>query len=174
MNEANQQKTKGMEEPENTLNRYRFIRESVRIAGANVATGKGGPFGAVIVRDGEVLAAAGNCVLQDNDPTAHAEIVAIREACRKQGSYFLEGAEIYCSCEPCPMCLGAIYWAHISTIYYCADRLDAANGGFDDSMIYEEIGKAPEDRKIPFIRLDSENGKSPFDAWINFTGRKPY
>lgn len=163
-----------MKDTEKMNREYDHIRQSVSIARANVPTGKGGPFGAVIVRDGEVLSAAGNCVLHDNDPTAHAEIVAIREACRKTGSYFLEGAEIYCSCEPCPMCLGAIYWAHISTVYYCADRHDAAAGGFDDSLIYEEIARAPDDRKISFIRLDAEKGKEPFQTWINFQERKPY
>lgn len=144
------------------------------MADKNVPGGKGGPFGAVIVRNGEILSVAANHVLADNDPTAHAEIVAIREACKLTQNYFLEDAEIFCSCEPCPMCLGAIYWAHIKTIYYCADRQDAAAAGFDDSLIYKELQTDLKDRKIPVIRIHPELGKQPFDTWNAFIEKKLY
>lgn len=152
----------------------RYIKEAINIAETNVLSGNGGPFGAVIVRNGEILASAGNNVIGDNDPTAHAEIVAIRDACRKTGNYFLDDCEIFCSCEPCPMCLGAIYWAHIKTIYYCADRMDAANAGFDDSMIYEEIKLPYNQRKIPVIKITDEQGNIPFKKWNELADKKIY
>lgn len=161
---------KDQKQEENT----RLIREAVELADQNVYTGKGGPFGAIITRNGEIIAAAANCVIADNDPTAHAEIVAIREACKKTENYFLEDCEIFCSCEPCPMCLGAIYWAHIKTVYYCADRDDAARAGFDDSLIYSELLLDVGKRKLPVIRISPEIGNIPFKKWIQFTEKKPY
>jgi len=151
-----------------------YISMALKIAEENIAKGHGGPFGAVIVKNGEIIAASGNQVTGTNDPTAHAEIVAIREACSKTGNFFLEDAEIFCSCEPCPMCLGAIYWAHIKTIYYSANRQDAAQAGFDDSFIYNEIEAEAENRKIPIIRIKPQAGKIPFDSWAKFNEKIPY
>jgi len=117
----------------------RFIRRAIEIANQNFTEKSGGPFGAVIVRDGKIIAEARNTVVIDNDPTAHAEVNAIRDACRKLGSFQISECEIYCSCEPCPMCLGAIYWARPKALYFAASREDAEIAGFDDSYIYKEL-----------------------------------
>ena len=128
----------------------KFMDEAIRLAKENVKNGSGGPFGAVVVKDGEIVAACGNSVTPSNDPTAHAEVNAIREACHKLGTYQLEGCEVYASCEPCPMCLGAIYWARPSKVYYASTKEDAAGAGFDDSFIYKEIAMPEAERSIPF------------------------
>mgnify|MGYP000793825120 FL=1 len=129
----------------------RFMEEAIRLAVENVEKGKGGPFGAVIVKDGQIVAACGNTVTPDNDPTAHAEVNVIRTACRQLGTFQLTGCEIYCSCEPCPMCLGAIYWARPESVYYACTKEDAAEAGFDDSFIYKEIALPEAERTIPFL-----------------------
>lgn len=141
-----------------------FMKEAIALAVRSVESG-GGPFGAVIVRDGEIIARASNSVTLDNDPTAHAEVNAIREACRQAGDFKLEGTEIYSSCEPCPMCLGAIYWAGISTIYYGGCKRDAADAGFDDSFIYDEIALPYHVHKVPAIQKLSDEALRPFRLW---------
>ena len=149
-----------------------FLRQAVDLAKANVAEG-GGPFGAVVVREGEVVAIGANRVTPTNDPTAHAEIVAIRAACEALGSHQLEGCEVYCSCEPCPMCLGALYWARPQAVYYAATHLDAA-AGFDDRLIYEEIARHPDERSLRMARVPLENANAPFDRWREAEGRTEY
>lgn len=144
--------------------REEFMRQAIDTAKESVAMG-GGPFGAVIVRNGEVMARASNSVTADNDPTAHAEVNAIREACRTAGDFNLGGAEIYCSCEPCPMCLGAIYWAGIGKIYYGGGKHDAAEAGFDDSFIYDEITIAYEHRRVPAVQVLREEAVEAFRLW---------
>lgn len=141
------------------------MQEAVRLAVENVEQGKGGPFGAVIVKNGEMLAACANTVTPDNDPTAHAEVNAIREACRKLDTYQLDGCEIYCSCEPCPMCLGAIYWARPAKVYYASTKEDAANAGFDDSFIYHEIALPEPRRSIPFLNEKTADTGEEFRLW---------
>ncbi len=150
-----------------------FMEEAIAMAKENIRQG-GGPFAALIVKDGEVIARTGNSVTSANDPTAHAEVNAIREACRRLGTFDLSGCEIYSSCEPCPMCLSAIYWARISRIYISASRYDAADAGFDDQFLYDEIGKPYAERKIPLQVLVPEEGKSPFEDWKAFEGKVPY
>ena len=125
-----------------------FMREAIELSVKNIDN-DGGPFGAVVVKDGEVVARGVNRVTASIDPTAHAEVSAIREAAKKLGTFDLSGCEIYSSCEPCPMCLGAIYWAHLDKLYYANTKLDAKNIGFDDSVIYDEIDLKPQDRKWP-------------------------
>ena len=129
----------------------KFMREAIRLAVENVKQGTGGPFGAVVVKEGKIIAACANTVTPDCDPTAHAEVNAIREACRELDTFQLGGCEIYASCEPCPMCLGAIYWARPSRVYYASTKEDAALAGFDDSLIYKEIALPEADRSIPFL-----------------------
>ncbi len=141
-----------------------FMREAIELAKNSVTNG-GGPFGAVIVRDGKVVAAASNSVTLTNDPTAHAEVNAIREACRLAGDFKLDGAELYTSCEPCPMCLSAVYWAGISRIYYGAGKHDAAETGFDDSFIYDELTLPYEDRSIPAVQLLRDEANEAFRLW---------
>jgi guanine deaminase len=126
------------------------------------------------VRDGEVIAHGTNEVVASHDPTAHAEIVAIREACRVLGTHQLTECEIYASCEPCPMCLGAIYWARARALYHAATRQDAAEAGFDDSLIYEEAARPPEARRLPTRRVRGEDGRRPFDEWRRSAARVPY
>ena len=140
------------------------MRLAVDLAVENVAAG-GGPFGAVIVRDGEVVATGVNRVTVNNDPTAHAEVCAIREACSKLNTFDLSGCEIYASCEPCPMCLGAIYWAHIDCIYHGCNAADAAAAGFDDSFIYDELELKRDERKIPNVELGADDARRAFEAW---------
>lgn len=141
-----------------------FMRQAIGLAVENVRNG-GGPFGAVIVKNGRVVATGVNRVTPDNDPTAHAEVCAIRAACRKLGTFNLEGCVIYTSCEPCPMCLGAIYWAHLDKIYYGANQHDAAAVNFDDSFIYRELELKPADRKKPVENLLHDEALAPFNAW---------
>ena len=142
----------------------KFMKKAIRLAEASVAKG-GGPFGAVIVKDGVVVAQGHNCVTLHNDPTAHAEVTVIRKACKKIGSFDLSGCEIYTSCEPCPMCLAAIYWARIGKIYYGCTKDDAKDIGFDDSFIYDQIDLKPEERAIPTIHLMHEEALSAFRLW---------
>ena len=141
-----------------------FMRQAIALAVENVEKG-GGPFGAVIVKDGKVIATGTNRVTPNNDPTAHAEVCAIRAACKKFGTFNLSGCVLYTSCEPCPMCLGAIYWAHIDKIYYGANQHDAAAVDFDDSFIYRELELKPEQRHKPMENILHDEALAPFRAW---------
>ena len=151
-----------------------FMRRAIALADASVTTLEGGPFGAVIVRDGRIVGEGANRVTTDHDPTAHAEIVAIRDACRTLSSFSLEGCVIYTSCEPCPMCLAAIYWARLSRIVYGNTRKDAARIGFDDDLIYREVALAIAQRSVPARRLLANEAIATFDAWNRTAGRIPY
>lgn len=150
-----------------------LMRRAIALSELSVQGG-GGPFGAVIARDGEIIAEGSNSVTIDMDPTAHAEVSTIRKACQKLGTFDLSGCEIFTSCEPCPMCLGAIYWAHLDRIYYACDRKDAAAIGFDDDFIYEEIPLKPEDRKKPILPLLREEGLKAFRMWAEKTDKTEY
>jgi len=143
-----------------------FMREAIRLSIENIDHG-GGPFAAVIVKGDEIVAATGNSVTIDNDPTAHAEVNAIRQACKKLETYDLSGCDIYASCEPCPMCLAAIYWAHLDHLYYAATRKDAASIGFDDNMIYEQIPMDPAKRDIPGEQILRDEALEAFKKWSN-------
>lgn len=138
---------------------------AIELSETNVKQSAGGPFGAVIVKDGKVVGKSANKVVVNNDPTAHAEISAIRLACKKLKTFDLSGCEIYTSCEPCPMCLGAIYWAHIDTVYYANTKADAAAIGFDDKLIYEELECKMDSRKVPFIQLLRDEAQGAFKLW---------
>ena len=151
-----------------------FLRQAIRIATQNVESGEGGPFGAVVVREGRVLATGVNRVTAMNDPTAHAEMVAVREACRILGDFQLTGCEIYCSSEPCPMCLAAIYWARAERIYFAATRVEAAAVGFDDQFIHDEMALDIAGRSIPAQRLLAEEALTPFEHWTALQGRVHY
>ena len=144
----------------------KFMSEAIRLASKNMENGHGGPFGCVVVKKGKIIASAFNEVLKTNDTTAHAEIVAIRKACLKLKTYQLDGCEIYTSCEPCPMCLGAIYWSRPSKVYYAASRIDAALAGFDDNHIYDEFNLPLPDRLIPFEQIMQQQVKEVFNKWI--------
>jgi len=143
-----------------------FMREAIALSVKNIDNG-GGPFGAVIVKNGEIIAHGVNRVTSNNDPTAHAEVMAIREAASKLGTFDLAGCEIYTSCEPCPMCLGAIYWAHLDKLYYGNTKSDAKEIDFDDSFIYDELELPKEKRKIPTIQILREEAIEAFDKWKN-------
>lgn len=143
----------------------KFLEMAISIACQNVKSGKGGPFGAVIAKDGQVIATGTNLVTLRNDPTAHAEIVAIRSACDTLNSFQLNGCAIYSSCEPCPMCLGAIYWARIERLFFAASRITAAAAGFDDSLIYNEINLPLKERKVPAVAMLRREGEKPFVMW---------
>src|ERR1700719_3862694 len=142
-----------------------FMARAIQLSIDNVRSGGGGPFGAVVVKDAAIVADGANQVTSTNDPTAHAEVRAIRKACKKLGLFDLEGCEIYSSCEPCPMCLGAIYWARLSRVYFANVDADASKIGFDDSLIYREIAKPHSQRKIPMIQMMREEALSAFRAW---------
>jgi tRNA(Arg) A34 adenosine deaminase TadA len=150
------------------------MKEAIQRAVENVRSGQGGPFGAIVVKDSRVIAAGTNSVTASNDPTAHAEVNAIREACRVLGTFQLIGCQIYTSCEPCPMCLGAIYWARPDRVYFAATASDAAEAGFDDSFIYEELKRLPRERKIPFEPMMQEAGLEPFREWARKGDRIRY
>ena len=150
-----------------------IMQRAIDLAAESVKKG-GGPFGAVVVKDGKVIAESANSVTPDNDPTAHAEVNAIRLACKKLGTFMLDGCEIYASCEPCPMCLGAIYWAHIKTIYYAGTRSDAAKAGFDDDFIYREINIDPEKRSVPAFNFMPNEGAAVFKLWLEKEDRTNY
>jgi guanine deaminase len=143
----------------------KFMRMAIELSEDNVLQSQGGPFGAVIAKNGIVVSRSANRVIPENDPTAHAEISAIRLACRELGTYNLESCEIYTSCEPCPMCLGAIYWARINKIYYANTQKDAASIGFDDSLIYAELACNMKDRKLSFVQLLREEALTAFKLW---------
>jgi guanine deaminase len=151
----------------------KFMRKAIELSLNNIKKG-GGPFGAVIVKDGKIIATGVNRVTANNDPTAHAEINAIRKAAAKLKNFDLSGCEIYTSCEPCPMCLGAIYWAHIDKMYFANTKVDAQNAGFDDSFIYEEINLKPEDRKLKLQQLLREEAIVAFETWKNTTNKTEY
>jgi guanine deaminase len=142
-----------------------FMREAIRLSIENVESGKGGPFAAVIVKNGRMIATGVNEVTSTNDPTAHAEVVAIRNACKSLNSYQLDGCEIYCSCEPCPMCLGAIYWARAAKIYFANTKEDAAAIDFDDKFIYDEIDLSHTARKLITQQLLREEALVAFEKW---------
>jgi guanine deaminase len=151
-----------------------FMQRAIALATENVTSGSGGPFGAVIVRDGEIVATGANLVTATNDPTAHGEIVAIRNACTSLASYQLTRCHIYTSCEPCPMCLAAIYWARCEAIFYGNCAADAAAAGFDDAFLYEEMKLPLDQRKIPTVNLLPEQAISSFEAWREHAGRIDY
>jgi tRNA(Arg) A34 adenosine deaminase TadA len=157
-----------------TENKSKFMLEAIAKAKENIISGKGGPFGAVVVRDGEIIAVVGNRVTSTNDPTAHAEVVAIREACKALGTFDLSGCEIYASCEPCPMCLGAIMWARIDKLYYAADRTDASRAGFDDELFYTELALPIEKRMLKPTQLLRNEANEVFDKWIEEVDKIPY
>jgi tRNA(Arg) A34 adenosine deaminase TadA len=144
----------------------KFMRKAIALSIENVKNG-GGPFGAVIVKDGKIIATGVNRVTANNDPTAHAEVTAIRKAAKKLGTFDLAGCDIYTSCEPCPMCLGAVYWAHLDKMYYGNTKTDAKNIGFDDSFIYDEIELKPENRRVTTTQLLPEEAIKAFEAWTN-------
>jgi tRNA(Arg) A34 adenosine deaminase TadA len=142
-----------------------LMRQAIARSRQNIDDNLGGPFAALVVREGEIIATGTNRVTSDNDPTAHAEMVAIRRACAKLGRFHLHGCDLYTSCEPCPMCLGAIYWAHLDRIYYANTRDDAAQIGFDDALIYKELNAPLDNRQIPTVQLLAEEAISVFEAW---------
>ncbi len=150
-----------------------FMRKAIELSIENVKNG-GGPFGAVIVKDDEIIATGVNRVTANHDPTAHAEVSAIREACAKLNTFDLSGCEIYTSCEPCPMCLGAIYWAHLDKIYYGNNKTDAARIGFDDSFIYDELALERKDRKKVMEELLPQEAIAAFKAWEDKTDKIEY
>jgi guanine deaminase len=143
----------------------KFMMEAIALSQQGIENNEGGPFGCIVVKDDTIIGRGNNKVIITNDPTAHAEIIAIRDACKNIGSFQLEGCEIYTSCEPCPMCLGAIYWARPATVYYANTRDDAAVIGFDDAMIYEEMGIERGNRKIPVINLCRPDALKIFEHW---------
>ena len=155
------------------MKREYFMRKAIELAIENVKNG-GGPFGALIVHNNKIVATGVNRVTSNNDPTAHAEIMAIRSACSKLGTFNLSGCEIYTSCEPCPMCLGAIYWSHIDKIYYGANQYDAAAIDFDDSFIYKEIALPKNKRKIKTTKVNLPTDNDPFEAWAKNTEKTEY
>ncbi len=151
-----------------------FMAEAIRMSELNLEGDKGGPFGAVIVKDGQIIAKGSNQVTKSNDPTAHAEIVAIRQACTMLNSFQLTDCDIYCSCEPCPMCLGAIYWARPRRVFFAATRYDAANAGFDDDFIYKELDLSAENRKISTTNLMQKEATLVFEKWLKLEKKTPY
>ena len=150
------------------------MRRAIALALENVRTGRGGPFAALVAKEGKVIGEGANSVTVTNDPTAHAEIVAIRAACRALGTFQLTGCELYTTCEPCPMCLGAIYWARPARVFYGGVAADAADAGFDDAFIYEELKRPPEARSIPMIQLMREESLAVFAAWKQQPNKTPY
>ena len=151
-----------------------FMQMAIDLSEYNVKQGQGGPFGAVIVKDGMVVARSANKVVPTNDPTAHAEVSCIRLACQELNTYDLTGCEIYTSCEPCPMCLGAIYWAHIDKIYYANTKADAAKIGFDDHFIYDELDLPMEKRKLPVVQLMRDEALNAFKLWSDSEDKMEY
>lgn len=142
-----------------------FMRAAIRLAEKGMQMNAGGPFGAVVVKDGEIIAEGFNRVTSDNDPTAHAEVIAIREACKKLGTFQLDDCVIYTSCEPCPMCLGAIYWARPKKVFYACTREDAALAAFDDQFIYDELKVTIQERKVDFENIIRDEGLHLFSQW---------
>lgn len=150
-----------------------FMARAIQLSIENIEKG-GGPFGAVIVKDGEIIAESGNSVTNDNDPTAHAEVNTIRKACKKLETFDLEGCIIYSSCEPCPMCLGAIYWAHLDELYFANNKKDAGNIGFDDAFIYDELDLPFEKRKLKTNQFMRDEAIKAFEKWDEFEGKTEY
>lgn len=155
------------------MNENELMRRAIALSEESIRNG-GGPFGAVIAKNGTVVAESSNRVTIDHDPTAHAEVNAIRQACRKLGTHDLSGCVIFCSCEPCPMCLGAIYWARLDAIYYANNRRDAARVGFDDDFIYRQIPLPPEERSKQTIMLLPDEAKRAFEMWENKDDKQAY
>ncbi|MBC7948744.1 MAG: nucleoside deaminase [Chitinophagaceae bacterium] len=151
-----------------------FLERAITLSQEGMESGEGGPFGCVIVKDSKIIGEGNNRVTSTNDPTAHAEVVAIRAACKQLDTYQLEGCDIYTSCEPCPMCLGAIYWARPRRVIYANTREEAAAIEFDDDFIYGEINAAMEDRKIPFIHAPHPQAQQVFTAWKNWSCKQKY
>lgn len=151
-----------------------FMSKAIELAEENVKTLNGGPFGAVVVKDGKIVGVGSNKVTVNNDPTAHAEIVAIRDAAKNLGTFDLTGCEIYSSCEPCPMCLGAIYWARFNKLYYAATKDDAAKADFDDSFIYKEFALPKEERSILAVQMMRETAVKVFEEWNKAENKIPY
>jgi tRNA(Arg) A34 adenosine deaminase TadA len=152
----------------------RFMAEAIGLSLKGMRGGKGGPFGALVVRKGEVIGRGHNRVLASADPTAHAEITAIRAACRRLGTFHLEGCVLYTTCEPCPMCLAAAYWARVDRVVYANTRRDAAAIGFSDAFIYEELERAVARRSMPMTRIMGSEARSAFDEWLSKADRTPY
>ena len=150
-----------------------LMRMAIALAQDNVARG-GGPFGAVVARDGEVVATGVNRVTADCDPTAHAEVHAIRAAAARLGTFDLRGCELFSSCEPCPMCLGAVYWARLDRLFYASTKADAAGAGFDDSFIYDEMPLRPDERSLPSVQMLRDEAARVFEVWINKDDRVEY
>jgi tRNA(Arg) A34 adenosine deaminase TadA len=151
-----------------------FMRRAIALSRQGMEDGRGGPFGAVVVAEGRVVGEGWNQVTSTNDPTAHAEVVAIRAACRALSRFDLRGAEIYTSCEPCPMCLAAIYWARLDRVWYANDRADAARIGFDDEFLYREVALPPASRSLPMARLLAEEARQAFLLWERKPDKVPY
>jgi guanine deaminase len=151
-----------------------WMWQAIGLAFENVRYGRGGPFGALVVKDGELVATGVNSVTADNDPTAHAEVIAIRGACRALGAFQLDGCTLYTSCEPCPMCLGAIFWARPAKYYFACSRIGAAQAGFDDAFIYDQINLAPAERSIPGYFVQTEDYLEPFAEWARSNLKTPY
>ena len=160
--------------PASTSPNREFLRRAIALATKNVFSGQGGPFGAVIVRDGRIVGEGANTVTAANDPTAHAEVKAIRAAAKALDSFSLHGCQLYSSCEPCPMCLSAAYWARIDAIYFGCSAADAARAGFDDAVLYEEFRKDIASRSVPATQLLRDEAWSSFDAWINSPTKTRY
>jgi guanine deaminase len=156
------------------MNNKEFMQRAIDLSIEGSSKGKGGPFGAVVVKDGKIVGESFNQVTSTNDPTAHAEVMAIRDACKNLKTFDLSGCELYTSCEPCPMCLGAIYWARFDKIYYGNTRGDAAAVGFDDSYIYDEIPLPMDERKIKMVQLGHKEAKHAFDLWDENEGKIKY
>ena len=150
-----------------------FMRRAIALALENIRAG-GGPFGCVVVKEGRIIAEGANRVTATNDPTAHAEVVAIREACRSLNNFQLEDCDLYTTCEPCPMCIGAIYWARLSRVFYAGIAADAADAGFDDTFIYDELRKPHAARRIPMIQLLRDESLQIFSAWKAQSNKTPY
>ncbi len=146
---------------------HSFLDKAFELAFNGIKNNLGGPFGAVVVKDGKIIGAGCNCVTSTNDPTAHAEVSAIRDACRNIKSFDLAGAVIYSTCEPCPMCFSAIYWANIKTVYFSSTRYDAADIGFRDNHIYEELSVPPAERSVPFLHIQHPQASTLFREWVN-------
>ena len=155
------------------MNSEIFMKKAIELSIRNIKN-NGGPFGCVIVKENEIISEGVNSVTLNNDPTAHAEIVAIRNACKTLNTFDLSGCELYSSCEPCPMCLSAIYWSHIDKVYYGNSRKDAAKIEFDDKLIYDELNKPIDDRKIPLLRILREQALKAFDLWNKTENKTKY
>lgn len=152
----------------------KFLQQAIDLAVENASSGQGGPYGAIIVKDNRLIAASGNRVTSNIDPTAHAEVMAIRLACKKLNDFQLHGCILYSSCEPCPMCLGAIYWARLKKVFFACSRHDAAAANFDDSFIYDEISVLPHERSIAMLHLNLPNALQPFNIWAEKTDKVVY